>query len=54
MTQSLIRPVALALIGIVVAGPNTLAGDDLGSVKDAPATSYRWDGVYIGGGVGGS
>lgn len=48
------RSVALAAIGVVLAGPNTLAGDGLGSVKDAPTSSYRWDGVYIGGGVGGS
>ena len=54
MSQSIVRSAVLAAIGFALSSPAAIAGGYDGSTKDEPATSYRWDGVYIGGGAGGS
>lgn len=54
MCQSFVRSAVLSAIAFVLSSPAAIAGGDGGSIKDAPATSYRWDGVDIAGGSGGS
>jgi len=54
INHSLIVQTSLIAIGLVLYSLSATAGDYSGSIKDAPATSYRWDGFYIGGGVGGT